>query len=707
MDNPPSQPAPPVNEPAPPSPPAADPTRRAIARAVGLCTFVIGVAAMKLAADILIPVALAVLITFLLHPLVGWLARRGRVPRPAAVVATLVLAGSVVLGMGWLVVSQATDLTERLPDYRDNLRTKVRSLKQASGGENGTLERISGTIKDLKEELAATRPATRPSTRPGATQPAVIAGATLPPNIPPVVLAPEPSDRPPETTAAAPDDTPEPLPVRIVEEENDAVSTLAALAPPLLTPIAEAGIVALLVTFLLMYSDDVRDRLIWLAGKRQVSLTTAALDEIGTRIGGFLRMSLVVNVCYGTMVGLGLTLLGVPNAVLWGVLGVFLRFVPFVGPWIAAALPSLLALAVFPGWTQPLGVVAMFVVVELITNLILEPWLWGGSSGISTLGVVVAAVFWSWLWGPLGLLLAVPISVCLVVIGKHVPQLSVFYHMFGRDRAIPASGRLYQRLLVGDEVSARQILGQEMSTRSLVETCDAVLLPVLNDLKRDQSAGAVDLWQVRGALRVLERVIVDVEPDLAPHPDTPVERPPADRPSRGTLLIASTQGDVDDFAAGLLARCAESMGIAAEVTSSHRLASEVGQRLLELRPSVAVVVQVAPISWGHSRHVLKALLRAAPEPAWTASRLIDLAAQPHEPASDRTAQRLGSRRALATDERTPLTADQLGIRREIAFAPTLQRVCELTQVCAAPTPNTPTPQTPAAGLLAATPTATL
>lgn len=716
---------------------APSPYSKGVARSLAILAGLATIVALRLGAEILIPVALAVLLTFLLHPLVGWISRRARLPRSGAVMITLAFSGLLLLGMGWLVGTQIVDLTSRLPDYRDNLREKARSIRMAtSGGSGGTIDRLSGTIEDIRQELAATRPAgngsstTRPTTGPttfiATVEPAPSAAAAAA-----AAVADEVGDAAGSSSNAAEDagDRDEPAPVRVqVVEGDDPVKTIMAVAPPVLLPIFEAGVVVLLVIFLLLYSDDVRDRLVWLAGKRQISLTTAALDEIGTRISGFLRMSFIVNLCYGVMVGVGLALLGVPNALLWGVLGVGLRFVPFVGPWIAAALPSLLALAVFPGWARPMSVIAMFIVVETITNMVLEPWLWGGSSGISTLGVVIAAVFWSWLWGPLGLILAVPITVCLVVVGKHVPQLGFFYQLFGRERAIPTAGRLYQRLLVGDEATTREIVAAERESRSFVETCDAVFLPVLTDLKRDRAAGVIDEWQMRNALRLLDLAATaaaeddeDEEADRERErereeskPEGPVaggrERAPV--ACEGTLLIASTQNEVDDFAAMLLCRCTEALGIQTEVTTSRLLANEVAHRVAELKPAAAVVVQVAPISWPHSRHVLKALLRARAGGvgggAASTAKLLDLAIEPPDDLNPST-RPTGEGGEVEGKPAEDATADKLGVRREKSFIPVLRRICELARVVSAPLPaeaspaattpaKTATPQAAASGV---------
>jgi len=306
-------------------------------------------------------------------------------------------------------------------------------------------------------------------------------------------------------------------------------------------------------------------------------------------------MQLVVNLSFGVMVGVGLFLFGVPNALLWGVLGALLRFVPYVGPWLSAVLPILLTAAVFPGWSMFVGVIIMFICIEFFSNMVMEPWLYGSSSGISSLGVVVATVFWAWLWGPVGLILAMPMTVCLIVIGKHVPQLAIVNHLFGTESTVPTAGRLYHWMLVGDDLAASEMLAEERDGKEFAKLCDDLLIPVLAELKHDEARGTIALPQMRRALRTLELALfVDAKPVAPIEPSSCV-----------SLVCIPAKNEVDECAARLLAAAAIGNGLNAEVVSSETLASEAADRIDLVGATHAAVVQVAPFSPVHVRRFLK------------------------------------------------------------------------------------------------------
>jgi hypothetical protein len=394
----------------------------------------------------------------------------------------------------------------------------------------------------------------------------------------------------------------QPLAVQVVDDGPDFIALGREFLLPILTPITLLAIVALLLIFLLLHSDDVRDRLVWFAGMRQISITTAALDEAGTRISGYLRMQLIVNLSFGAMIAIGLLIVGLPSALLWGVTAAALRFIPFLGPWLAAAPPVMLAIAVFQGWGQPLGVIGVFVVVELMTNMLIEPWLYGKSAGISSLGIAVAMVFWAWLWGPVGLILAVPLTVVLLVISRFIPQLAILNHLFGDNVAMPASARIYQRVLAGDEISVAKIVDAELKAddATYAGVAQRVLMPVLRELKRDLAAGSLHPDNAKRAISILSSISA-IEKPVEPDP----EHPP--------LLVVAGQNEVDDFAAKLLARVAGSEGIAAKALSSQSLSSEVVEKARELNSKTILLVQVAPISLTHCRQTAKAFSVRLPE----------------------------------------------------------------------------------------------
>jgi predicted PurR-regulated permease PerM len=594
------------------------------ARAVRVIAVLAGVAALYFARDLLIPAALAVLLTFLLYPLVRRLERVG-INHIAAVSISVAVLVLLTAGIGLLVFRQAIDLTAKLPDYRDNLKQRIRDIRSSG---TGTLSKVTGTIKELQEELTTTQPTTDASTAENDDGDDGVARNQAP------------------APAAGP----------------GVADTAASWLGSLLFPITQAGIILLLLVFLLLQSDDVRERLIWLAGTRQMSVTISAIDEMGRRISRYLRMQLVINLTYGAIVGAGLYIIGVPNAVLWGVLGAMLRFVPFVGPWLAAIMPTLLALAVFPDWMRPLLVVAMFIVAETFTNMVMEPWLYGSSAGISTLGVVVAAVFWGWIWGAVGLVLAVPITVCLVVLGKHVPNFSIFHQLLGSEGAIPQSARLYQRLLVGDEDSVEDIIEDcrctaEGGSVPFAQLCDDLLLPVLHELKRDLSVGLVTAGHAKQALQALE-LICRPEPASA-----------AVVQAKSRLLCVPAQNEVDEAAAQLLVRAAQAESIPAEALSEHTLTSEVAAHVEESSASTICIVQVPPATMSHARHLVKTLhTRVGSE-----VQLIELTTEEHpSPNTDRSATTGTARRPPVITE-----ASQATLRRERTFTRLLETLGDL------------------------------
>lgn len=564
------------------------------------------IATLYLSSEVAIPVALAILVTFLLYPVVNCLHRWG-LHRAVAVGISVGATVLVTLAFAFLLAGQVVDLTTKLPDYQDNLRHKVRQLRPSEGGQ---LARLTGTFAELKKELVAP-----PSTTQSTTGPA--AGATTQAaSVLPAILAPIGLTAAPAPTV---DHVVAPVKVEVVSNGMNLGEIAASIATPILYPLAEAGVTLLIVIFLLMYFDNLRERLITFAGLRRIGLTTTAVDEIGTRIGRFLRMQAIVNIGFGTLVGVGLMLIGVPNWPLWGALAGAVRFIPYVGPWIGAAGPTLLTVAIFPGWAKPVEVLAVFFVIEFITSMVLEPWLYGHSSGITSLGVVLAAVFWGWVWGPIGMILAVPITTCLVVTGKHVPQLAWLHQLFGSDVTLSRVGRYYQRLLVGDEEAACKLIGLEVAETSFAATCDSILLPTLSELKRDMEADDVHMPAIKRALEIVD--LCSGGP-IAAESATP------------HLICLAVQNEVDACAARLLVRAAHFAGLPAMAVSSDALAAESAKMIEEATPKWVALVQVPPISAPHAKRLAHAISQVDS----SATTMIDFSFNTHKSRSDAPGQ---------------------------------------------------------------------
>ena len=354
----------------------------------------------------------------------------------------------------------------------------------------------------------------------------------------------------------------------------------------------------MLALFLLLEREELRDRMIWLGGARDLSLTTHALDEAGQRVSRYLAMQSLICGIQGVAVGLGLWAIGVPGAALWGALSAVLRFLPYFGPWIAAALPIALSVAAFPDWTTPLLTLSLFVALELVSNNVLEPWLYGSSVGLSPFGVILSAVFWAWLWGIPGLLLAMPITVCLVVAGRYVHGLRAFPVLLGDQPALPSDVRLYQRLVALDLDEAARVLREACAGGSLEAVSDAVVLPALRRLAEDEQR---DAWPQARAAEVRER-FEELLMEMADGAE------PQEASAAGVrVLIAPALDDNDALAGRWLARVCEARGATALLASPHALVSEVAQQVKSEAPDAVCIGALTQRAAMHARLVCKRL----------------------------------------------------------------------------------------------------
>ena len=282
-----------------------------------------------------------------------------------------------------------------------------------------------------------------------------------------------------------------PLPVTIAKQPQNPLETLRTYVEPILAPLGTAALVLLFVIFFLIEREDMRDRLIHMIGRGHLQVTTQALDEAGNRVSKYLVAQLLVNVCYGLLLAIGLFFLKIPNALLWGLVSTMCRFVPYVGPWVAAAFPVLLSLAITPGWTLPIITFALYLVVEIVCSNVLEPWLYGSSTGMSPLAIIAAAAFWTWLWGTVGLLLSTPLTVCIAVLGKYLPGATFLDVLLGDKPPIAPEDRVYQRLLAHDEDEALELIEQRANRNSAADAFDHLVIPTLRLTDEDFHAGSL------------------------------------------------------------------------------------------------------------------------------------------------------------------------------------------------------------------------
>lgn len=378
------------------------------------------IAALYFGREIFVPFALAVLLSFVLAPFVMRL-RSWRIPRTISVLVVVFIGFSIIFSLGGLMVSQATRLAAKLPGYQQTLSDKIESLRGLMGDGSGTLEQASTVLKELKTEL---------QNRDGAGRPA---GGEL---------------------TRQPSDKPIPIPVEVRQPDPGALSTFGAIIQPLISPLTTTGIVVIFVVFVLLQREDLRNRLVRLAGSADIQRTTAALDDAGKRLSKLFLTQIAFNGVFGLAIGIGLEFIGVPSAPLWGLVAMIMRFVPYIGALISSVFPLILAAAVGPGWQMLILTVALFVVLELLAGQVLEPLIFGHSSGLSPIAIILSASFWTWLWGPVGLVLATPLTICLVVLGRHVDRLKFLDVMLGDRPPLTPPQLAYQRMLAGDPIEA-------------------------------------------------------------------------------------------------------------------------------------------------------------------------------------------------------------------------------------------------------------
>ena len=409
-----------------------------------LLTVVVVVAVLKVAEDVFIPLALALLLTFMLAPLVELL-QGLRINRTLGVVASMALALTLITGLGDLVVNQVSDLARSLPSYQSQLRHRVVELR---GVLRVGVSETTKVVEQITKEFERVAPP-EPKTPPGVAK------------------------------------------VQVVETPATAFETMRDVVVPLLRPLGTLFVVIVLVAFLLLRLHDLRERVIRVLGARNLFLTTEALDDAGERISRYLLMQILINGWTGLCVTGGLWYLGVPNAALWGVLTLLLRFIPYVGVWAAAAMPLILSFAAFEDWTRPLGVIGLFAALELFNYVVLEPWLYGSNTGLSPVALLLAAAFWTWVWGLAGLFLAVPLTVCVVVMGKYLPQLNFLYVLLGDQPVLEPHERLYQRLLRSNRDQADSLLEEVLRSSTMLEVCDSLIVPTVQLVESDFDRGAL------------------------------------------------------------------------------------------------------------------------------------------------------------------------------------------------------------------------
>jgi predicted PurR-regulated permease PerM len=525
----------------------------------GLLTFVLVVAVLHYGQAVLVPVALAVLIAFLLAPAVNWLQRRG-CNRTIAVILTSIVTILIAAGLLYVVVQQFLGLVEDLPLYRDNLLEKIRAARGASGTD---LEKGAELVKDLSEELQKAAPG--------------VAGS------------------------------PDIAKVQIVEPPPNAIQIFRGFFGPLVAPATTTAVVVVFVIFMLQQREDLRDRFVRLLGLRDMHSTLQALDDGAERVSSFLRMQLLINTIQGSVVALGLYLIGVPEAALWGALTVVLRFIPYLGPLMAALGPIALSIAFFDNWTYPLMTIALIATLEVISNNLLEPKLYGSSVGVSSLALLVATVFWAWMWGTVGLFLAIPLTVCVALLGKYIPQLEFLSVLLSDQPVLAPAERFYQRLLANDPEEAEELIEEAGESQTSLEVSDTMVLPALRFIEQDHDRGVIDEAKRRAAIDHIGEFVEDLCSAAAKVPDAAVVADRTARKMQFKVLCLPAADRADEVASHLFARLVEMEGMDAEAVSITVLKAEMLNLVDQAKPNAICISATPPAAIIHARYLCKRL----------------------------------------------------------------------------------------------------
>jgi predicted PurR-regulated permease PerM len=558
---------------------------RDVSHLLAVAVAVLVIATLYLAKVVLIPFALAMLLSFLLTPAVIWLERL-RLPRALAVTIVMILFIAAMGSVGWTVTNQLVNVTSQLPSYKENIKNKISIIRNPK---RQSFNKATDAVVELGKELADSTTGD------------------------PIVGKGGASKSP--TTA-------HPLPVQVVPPPGN----LLEGAGSVLGTLGTVGIVLIFTIFMMIRREDLRNRFIHLVGHGRLNLMTQALDEAAHRVSRYVFLQFVVNACYGLFVGVALYFIGVPNALLWGVGAGMLRFLPYIGPPMGALLPILFSLAVFDGWTKTLITVGLFVGTEVVVSSFIEPVLYGAHTGISALAILFAAVFWTLLWGPIGLVLSTPLTVCLVVMGRHVPHLGFLQVILGDEPVLLPEAQFYQRLLATDQNEARQVLEDYLKDKTLEDLYDSVVIPALSlaeqDRHRNELDEATEIFVGQSIKELVEEVndhsneLREQEAKKASEtsegeaPAPPLQDPDANRANY--IVCVPVRDEADEIAGTMLAHLLKRAGYRAkfiEIGSTTEMLAKVIQE----KPTIVCLSALPPFAVGHARRLYQELRVYSPD----------------------------------------------------------------------------------------------
>ncbi len=533
------------------------------------------------ARELLVPVAFALVLNFLLAPAVlrleKWLGRA------TAVVLVILIFFSAVGTLGFVVTRQLVHVAELLPDYRGNIQAKLNSLHTPIGGAAG---HAITSLEEMTTELSTRTPAVTQEDH---------------------TLESSRSRRRGRIAAAPAGTTPtvqQPLPVQVIQPPISAARYAQELLGPVLKPLGVAGVVIIFTIYMLMNREDLRNRLLLLAGKGRLNLMTQALKDAATRISSYLVGQFIVCVCFGLLFGLGLFLIGVPDATLWGALAGILRYVPYVGTIAGGLMPVIFAVAVFPNWYPALFTLALFFVLEMATANFFEPWFYGSRTGVSALALLASAIFWSMLWGWAGLVLATPLTVCLIVMGRHVPQMSFLHILLGDEAELAPETKFYERLLAMDQTEAHAIADRFLEGRTLVSFYDDVVVPALGMAEQDRHKGGLD--EAHSNFLILSTTELVAELTEHKEPVTPAVSSAAEakltmEPRRSPVVCIPASDPADELTATMLAQLLERAGHDTLLLPTSAVNPEILERLGQDSSTIVCVSTLPPFAFTQTR----------------------------------------------------------------------------------------------------------
>jgi predicted PurR-regulated permease PerM/methylmalonyl-CoA mutase cobalamin-binding subunit len=565
----------------------------------GIAVGTLVIAALYFAQDVLIPITLAVMLSFVLSPVVNFL-QRFRLWRAPAVILT-VLAALGLLGLvGTLIGSQAASLTANAPQYAKTIEAKV------EGVQGFALARMASITKQLGSG--------KPAATPRGAAPTLNGGAV-----------------------AAPPGLRRPIPVEVIQDSTSPFTIAKTVVEPILGPLETTVIVLIVAIFVLMQKEDLRDRFIRVFGSSDLHRTTRALDDAGQRLSKYFLSQLAVNACFGLVIGVGLWLIGVPSPAMWGVMAGLLRFVPYIGSFLAAVAPAALGAAVDPGWGMTLEVVALFAIVEPLTGYVVEPLLYGHSTGLSPVSVIVSAIFWTWLWGPIGLIMSTPLTLCLVVMGRHIKSLEFFDVLLGDRPALTPVESFYQRILANNPDEALAQAETLLTDRSLTDYYDGVVLEGLKLAVEDEARGTIDNAGASRMTRSMLSVIDDLQPSSAPQ---------FQNVSEMKVICVAGHGAFDNAVTAMLAQLLGQRGIEARRIPNDAVSRET---IAALNVEAVDVIAISYLEVTGSPAKLRYLVRRLRERAPAARIIVGLWPQGEAALSDAAIQRtLGADRYVGS-----------------------------------------------------------